>query len=68
MGVCEKGKIAVFDSGVGGISFLHLAMKLLPQEDFIFLLFTTLFFSEIWQTPPTAKKAENLLKKERLIL
>ncbi|MGI5824102.1 MAG: glutamate racemase, partial [Bacillota bacterium] len=32
----EYGKIAVFDSGMGGISFLHLAMKLLPRENFIF--------------------------------
>mgnify|MGYP004496683009 CR=1 FL=1 len=30
------GKIAIFDSGVGGISFLHLAMQMLPKEDFIF--------------------------------
>ncbi|WP_010630378.1 glutamate racemase [Sporolactobacillus vineae] len=29
-------KIAVFDSGIGGITVLHQAMKLLPDEDYIF--------------------------------
>ena len=29
-------KIAFFDSGVGGLSVLHHAMKILPQEEFIF--------------------------------
>ena len=29
-------KIAFFDSGIGGLSVLHHAMKILPGEDFIF--------------------------------
>ena len=29
-------KIAFFDSGIGGLSVLHHAMKILPQEEFIF--------------------------------
>lgn len=29
-------KIAFFDSGMGGLSVLHHAMKILPQEEFIF--------------------------------
>ena len=29
-------KIAFFDSGMGGLSVLHHAMKVLPQEEFIF--------------------------------
>ncbi len=29
-------KIAFFDSGIGGLSVLHHALKLLPNEDFIF--------------------------------
>ena len=29
-------KLAFFDSGVGGLSVLHHAMKILPQEEFIF--------------------------------
>lgn len=29
-------KIAVFDSGIGGITVLYQAMKLLPDEDYIF--------------------------------
>ena len=29
-------RIAFFDSGMGGLSVLHHAMKILPQEDFIF--------------------------------
>ena len=32
----KKGKIAVFDSGMGGVSFLPLAQKLLPNENFIY--------------------------------
>ena len=31
-----KRPIGVFDSGVGGISVLKEAVKLLPNEDFIF--------------------------------
>ena len=29
-------KIAFFDSGVGGLSVLHHAMKVLPHEQFVF--------------------------------
>ena len=29
-------KIAFFDSGIGGLSVLHHALKILPQEQFIF--------------------------------
>ena len=29
-------KIAFFDSGMGGLSVLHHALKILPQEEFIF--------------------------------
>ncbi|MFX3619310.1 MAG: glutamate racemase [Sporolactobacillus sp.] len=29
-------KIAVFDSGIGGLTVLHQAIKLLPDEDYIF--------------------------------
>ena len=29
-------KIAFFDSGIGGLSVLHYAMKILPHEEFIF--------------------------------
>ena len=29
-------KLAFFDSGIGGLSVLHHAMKLLPHEEFIF--------------------------------
>ncbi len=29
-------KIAFFDSGIGGLSVLHHALKILPQEEFIF--------------------------------
>ena len=29
-------KLAFFDSGIGGLSVLHNAMKILPNEDFIF--------------------------------
>lgn len=32
----ESVKIAVFDSGIGGMTVLHQAMKLLPDEDYIF--------------------------------
>ncbi len=29
-------KIAIFDSGIGGLTVLHEAMKLLPDEDYLF--------------------------------
>ena len=29
-------KIAIFDSGIGGLSVLHLALKKLPKESFIY--------------------------------
>lgn len=29
-------KIAIFDSGIGGMTVLHQAMKLLPEEEYIF--------------------------------
>ena len=61
MGVCEKGKIAVFDSGVGGISFLHLAMKLLPQEDFI-------FFGDLANAPYGEKSREFVEKRAAYIV
>lgn len=32
----ETGKIAFFDSGVGGLTTLHLAMKQMPNDDFIY--------------------------------
>lgn len=36
--ILEEGnlKIALFDSGIGGLSVLHHAMKILPHEEFIF--------------------------------
>ena len=32
----ESMKIAFFDSGMGGLSVLHHAMKVMPHEQFIF--------------------------------
>lgn len=32
----KRSKIAFFDSGVGGLSMLQMAMQLLPHEDFLF--------------------------------
>ena len=29
-------KIAFFDSGIGGLSVLHHALKVLPKEEFVF--------------------------------
>lgn len=34
-------KIAVFDSGIGGLTVLHQARKILPDEDYIFYADTT---------------------------
>ena len=39
-------KIAFFDSGIGGLSVLHHAMKILPNEEFIFLLTKTMYPTE----------------------
>lgn len=30
-------KVGIFDSGIGGLSVLHLALKMLPNTDFIYL-------------------------------
>ncbi len=32
----DKPRIAIFDSGVGGIPYLQRALKLMPREDFIY--------------------------------
>lgn len=45
------GKIAVFDSGMGGVSFLVTARQLLPHEDFI-------YYGDLANAPYGEKSAE----------
>ena len=47
-------KIAFFDSGIGGLSVLHHAMKLLPHEEFI-------FFADEDNVPYGTKSPEEVL-------
>ena len=48
-------KIAFFDSGVGGLSVLHHAMKILPNEEFI-------FFADEDHVPYGTKSKEEVLQ------
>ena len=47
-------KIAFFDSGIGGLSVLHHAMKILPNEEFI-------FFADEDNVPYGVKSREQVL-------
>lgn len=47
-------KIAIFDSGIGGLSVLHLALKKLPNEDF-------LYFADINNVPYGTKTKEQVI-------
>lgn len=48
-------KIAFFDSGIGGLTVLHHAMKILPHEEFI-------FFADEDNVPYGTKSPEEVLK------
>ncbi|WP_100487095.1 glutamate racemase [Sporolactobacillus pectinivorans] len=48
-------KIAVFDSGIGGMTVLHQTIKLLPNEDYIYYADTTHL--------PYGEKSKEILKK-----
>ena len=48
-------KIAFFDSGIGGLSVLHHAIKILPNEEFI-------FFADEDNVPYGTKSREQVLK------
>ncbi|WP_100488784.1 glutamate racemase [Sporolactobacillus pectinivorans] len=48
-------KIAIFDSGIGGMTVLHQAMKLLPDEDYI-------FYADTAHVPYGEKPKENVKK------
>ena len=48
-------KIAFFDSGIGGLSVLHHARKILPHEDFI-------FYADEENVPYGTKSPEKVLK------
>ncbi|MBS9776224.1 MAG: glutamate racemase [Fusobacterium sp.] len=48
-------KIAVFDSGIGGLSVLHLALKKLPNENFI-------YFADKDNVPYGTKSKKEILK------
>ena len=48
-------KVAFFDSGIGGLSVLHHAMKILPHEDFI-------FFADEDNVPYGTKSPEQVLR------
>ena len=48
-------KIAFFDSGMGGLSVLHHALKILPQEEFI-------FYADEDNVPYGTKSREEVLK------
>lgn len=47
-------KIAIFDSGMGGLSVLHQAIKILPDENFI-------YFADIDNVPYGIKSKEEIL-------
>ena len=48
-------RTAFFDSGIGGLSVLHHAMKILPNEEFI-------FFADEDNVPYGTKSREQILK------
>ena len=48
-------KTAFFDSGIGGLSVLHHAMKILPEEEFV-------FFADEDNVPYGTKSREEVLK------
>ena len=48
-------KTAFFDSGIGGLSVLHHAMKILPNEEFI-------FFADEDNVPYGTRTREQVLK------
>lgn len=48
-------KIGVFDSGIGGLSVLHQAMQMLPQENFI-------YYADIDHVPYGTKTKEEIIK------
>ena len=48
-------KIAFFDSGIGGLSVLHHAMRILPREEFI-------FFADEENVPYGTKSREEILR------
>ncbi len=47
-------KIAIFDSGIGGLSVLHLALKKLPKENFI-------YFADKKNVPYGTKTTEEII-------
>lgn len=55
-GITKFGKIAVFDSGMGGVSFLVTARQLLPHEDFI-------YYGDLANAPYGEKSAEFIQKR-----
>ncbi len=55
--MAEKcGKIAVFDSGMGGVSFLVTARQMLPHEDFI-------YYGDLANAPYGEKSAEFIQRR-----
>ncbi|KDE63698.1 glutamate racemase [Fusobacterium necrophorum BFTR-1] len=48
-------KIGVFDSGIGGLSVLHQAMQMLPQENFI-------YYADVDHVPYGTKTKEEIIK------
>lgn len=48
-------KIAIFDSGIGGLSVLHLALKKLPSEEFI-------YFADKDNVPYGTKTKEEIIR------
>ncbi|PID67182.1 MAG: glutamate racemase [Fusobacteriales bacterium] len=48
-------KIAIFDSGIGGLSVLHLALKKLPNENFI-------YFADSDNVPYGTKTKQEIIK------
>ena len=57
----KNNPIGIFDSGVGGLSVLKEALKILPQEDFI-------YFGDTLRVPYGDKSQEELLVCTRRIL
>lgn len=51
----KSSKIAFFDSGVGGLTTLHLAMKQMPHEDFI-------YFGDCLNAPYGTKSNERIIE------
>lgn len=48
-------KIGVFDSGIGGLSVLHQAMQMFPQENFI-------YYADVDHVPYGTKTKEEIIK------